>query len=517
MQERLSGVLMHPTSLPSPYGIGDLGQGAREFVNFLEKAGQRLWQVLPLGPVGYGESPYSSYSSFAGNPLIIDLDDLIERGWLNREDLSSIPNFPLCHVDFPLVRQWKVPLLEVAASRFVSQAMGAEKATFKQFCVEESYWLDDFALFMAVKEYYEREIEKKRTEKGDFSNSSWNQLWDEDIRRYEVTAVKKWNKKLASRVEVIRVIQFFFFSQWKALKVYANEKGVQIVGDIPIFVAPDSADVWSHREAFLLDKDGNSMKVAGVPPDYFSPEGQRWGNPLYDWKAMEKDGFSWWIERIKSLLTLVDIVRIDHFRGFEAYWEISATEMTAVNGKWVKGGGDKLFKKIKEVLGKLPIIAEDLGMITPEVHELREKFGFPGMKILQFAFEMNQYGQLNAGNGYLPHNCEVNSVIYTGTHDNDTTLGWFFSLPDDVRDQLCRFLGRDGHDIVWDLIRVALSSPSRIALFPMQDLLCYGSEARMNTPSTVGGLNWAWRIAPGLFSDGIAYRMGNLCQLYGRR
>lgn len=511
MKNRVSGVLLHPTSLPGRYGIGDLGQEARRFIDYLQQAGQSLWQVLPLGPVGYGESPYSSYSSFAGNPMLISPDALRDKGWLTVDQMTNQPDFPVHSVDFPAVRAWKEPLLNQAAKNFLRKGASGEKAAFDRFCEEEAFWLDDYALFMAVKEHYDGL--KSTLKKG---TSSWNRVWEPEIRRHTPEAVAKWSEKLATRISQLKVIQYFFFSQWIELKDYANGKGVEIIGDIPIFVAPDSADVWSRREMFLVDEDCELKKVAGVPPDYFSPTGQRWGNPLYDWKAMKKDGFSWWIERIRALLKLVDVVRIDHFRGFEAYWEIPADEETAENGKWIKAPGEELFTAIREKLGRLPIIAEDLGHITPEVHKLRRKFRFPGMKIIQFAFEMNENGEFNCDNGYLPHNYEESSVVYTGTHDNDTTLGWYMNLPENIKDLVRRYFGRDGNDIVWDLIRSALASPSYIALFPMQDLLGYGSDSRMNTPSTVGGTNWAWRFSELALDRGRAHRLNELCSLYGR-
>ncbi len=510
MQKRVSGILLHPTSFPSRYGIGDLGAGARAFIDYLHLAGQRLWQVLPLGPVGYGESPYSSYSSFAGNPLLIDLEELVEFGWLDSSELERVPSFSSFRVDYDLVRKWKEPLLLKAADGFIKKRTDEQQKKYQNFCKEESGWLNDYALFMAVKEYYG---EKKLKSKDD---SGWSQIWEEGICRREAKAVKAWSQKLVTQIEAIKIIQYFFFSQWESLKQYANQKGIQILGDIPIFVAPDSADVWANREMFLVNANCELEKVAGVPPDYFSPTGQRWGNPLYNWEAMQKDNFQWWIGRIRSLRKRVDLIRIDHFRGFEAYWEIDAEEKTAVNGKWVKVPGEALFNQMKKELGKIPIIAEDLGFITKEVHQLRKKFKFPGMKILQFAFEFNDKGEFNANSDYLPHNYETHSVVYTGTHDNDTTLGWYRSLSWEVQDQVRRYLGRDGSDISWDMIRLALSSPAEIALFPLQDILSYGSDARMNTPSTVGPQNWSWRYEASALNADTALRLKELSQMYGR-
>lgn len=511
---RKSGILLHPTSLPSLYGIGDLGKGAYAFIDYLVAAGQKLWQVLPLGPVGYGESPYSSYSSFAGNPLLIDLDSLIKKGFLEESDLLPIPSFSKYSVDFDLVRKWKVPLLLKASNLFEKKASASEKKAFHEFCEKQAFWLDDFALFMSVKNFYEKQTDSSDGEGK--KSTVWNELWDQDIRRHEPKAIERWEKLLSKEVFEEKVVQYFFFSQWKNLKQYANQKGIQIIGDVPIFVAPDSSDVWAYRRFFLVDEDCAFKKVAGVPPDYFSPVGQRWGNPLYNWKAMEEDGFSWWISRFKALSSLVDIVRIDHFRGFEAYWEIPAEEKTAVKGRWVKAPGGRLFKALEKALGDLPVIAEDLGFITEPVHKLRKQFHFPGMKILQFAFEFQDGGRFNSRNGYLPHNFEENCVVYTGTHDNDTTLGWYFSLPNDLKNQICSYMGVNGHDFVRDCIRLALSSVARIALFPLQDLFCYGSESRMNTPSTVGGQNWAWRFSMEALRSDIADWMKYQCQMFNR-
>lgn len=547
---RQSGVLMHPTSFANPYGIGTLGQGALDFADFLHRAGQTLWQMLPIGPVGYGESPYSAYSSFAGNPLLIDLELLAAEGWLLPGDLTPAPDFSPYRVEFSRVRAWKEPKLALAADRFAAAVLGepnrsgaagtpaargaksagavggkgteggvdlvAERRQYREFLEAESYWLTDFASFMALKAHFEAKAADSAPPQEKAPNTAWNECWDEAVRRYQPAAVAAWQQHLSAEIRQITVIQYFFFKQWNRLKSYANAKGIELIGDIPIFVAPDSADVWAHRDNFLVDENGRPEKTAGVPPDYFCPEGQRWGNPLYNWKYMEADGFRWWLQRIRSLFTRFDIARIDHFRGFEAYWEIPAANPTAVHGRWVKAKGAALFKTIRRELGALPIIAEDLGFITPAVHRLRRSLGFPGMKILQFAFERNGSGVFNAQNAYLPHNCEVNSVMYTGTHDNDTTLGWYASLPEDTKRLVRDYIGRDDAHIVWDCIRLALASPCERVLVPMQDWLGYGSDTRMNTPATVGGSNWAWRLEPGRLPPELAGRMAFLTQLYGR-
>jgi 4-alpha-glucanotransferase len=507
---RASGILMHPTSFPGPYGIGDLGENAYKFIDFLVEAKQSLWQVLPLGPTGYGDSPYASFSSFAGNPMLIDLEQLVAHGDLSPVDLSSTPEFPIDSIDYGWVIYWKMPLLEKAARNFLAGATSNRKAQFDDFCNAQAHWLDDFALFMAVKEDFDQ---KAREE--DVFGAMWSNFWDKEIALRKPAAVKQWQKEKGDSIAVRKVLQFYFFEQWTALKQYANDAGIKIIGDIPIFVAPDSVDVWANSELFFLDENGQPTVVAGVPPDYFSETGQLWGNPLYNWDKMQANGFKWWISRIKATLQLVDIIRIDHFRGFEAYWEVPAGEKTAINGRWVKAPGMELFKSIKKELGDLPILAEDLGVITKGVVELRDHFGFPGMKILQFAFDAKEAGGLNATNAFLPHNHTYNCVVYPGTHDNDTTLGWYNARTAEERDLIRRYLARDDHDVVWDFIRLAMASPGRYAVVQYQDVLGLDSNARMNTPSVLGG-NWAWRYRPEALNGFVSARLAEMVELYGR-
>ena len=508
-KRREAGVLLHPTSLPGPHGIGDLGPEAFRFIDFLEKSGQSLWQVLPLGPTGYGDSPYASFSTFAGNPLLISLDVLVRAGDLAPADLEPLPAFDPLKVDYGWVQWWKVPLLEKAAGRFLEKAAPDRLEAYRTFCRTEAAWLDDFALFMAVKEVFQKKAEAEGV-----SGKMWSNYWDLDIRLKQPAAVAAWSKKLAPQVEGKKVLQFWFFQQWTALKTYANARGIRIIGDIPIFVAPDSVDVWAHRPFFQLDAQGQPLVVAGVPPDYFSATGQLWGNPLYDWKALEADGFRWWLDRIQAALKLVDLVRIDHFRGFEAYWEIPFGSPNAVKGQWVKAPGYQLFQTIKDKLGSLPILAEDLGVITPEVDAFRDHFGFPGMKILQFAFDSGESGA-SGNNPFLPHNYPVNCLVYTGSHDNDTMRGWFENAS--AADKAYSLAYVDGHleDVAWGFIRAALASTAKYALVPAQDLLNLPSPARMNTPSTLGG-NWAWRLGAGDLCDVLAVKLLGMTRLYGR-
>ena len=507
---RASGILFHPTSLPGPHGIGDLGESAYHFIDFLASARQKLWQGLPLGPTGYGDSPYASFSTFAGNPLLINLNRLVEAGDLTPEDLADVPAFPVDKVDYGWVIYWKVPLLEKAAEAFLKRKKDPRQAEFEAFCAEQAHWLDDFALFMAVKEEYD-----ERAKKNNVFGAMWSNYWKKDIALRQPEAMEKWRKRRKTAIAIQKVLQFYFFQQWGQLRRYANEHGIKIIGDIPIFVAPDSVDVWANAELFYLDEQGHPTVVAGVPPDYFSATGQLWGNPLYRWDVMQKNGFRWWIDRIRATLNLVDIIRIDHFRGFEAYWEIPASEETAVNGQWVKAPGVELFEAVKETLGTLPILAEDLGIITPEVNALRDRFNFPGMNILQFAFDAQESGGLNANNSYLPHNHRRNSLVYTGTHDNDTTRGWYETRSEGEHIAVQRYLGRSDDDIVWSFIRLALASVAQYAIFPMQDILDLGTEARMNTPSVLGG-NWAWRIQTEALNHSVYERLADLTCLYGR-
>lgn len=492
---RRSGVLLHPTSLPGRHGIGDLGEAAYQFVDFLGAAKQGLWQVLPLGPTGYGDSPYASFSSHAGNPLLIDLDRLAQEGDLTPQELSFVPEFPVHHVDYGPVIAYKMRMLRQAADRFEDRAAQERRAALEQFCAEKALWLDDYALFMALK--------------GAHQFAMWN-TWELDLVQRRPGAMAQWAAELRDEIRFHKYVQFRFFEQWTALRRYANERGVQIIGDIPIFVAPDSADAWARPDVFSMDDRGQLTVVAGVPPDYFSPTGQRWGNPLYRWNVIAADGFRWWTERVQSVLCLVDILRIDHFRGLETYWEIPADEPTAVKGRWLPGPRDAFFDALRGALGgDLPVIAEDLGMITEEVHALRKRVGLPGMKVLHFAFTEGPDHE------YLPHNYTSDCVVYLGTHDNDTTLGWFNSRGQKERGFCLRYLGRDGRDIVWGMMHLASTSVADTVIFSAQDLLRLGGEARMNTPGTSGG-NWQWRCLPGALDECIAGWLGELTETSGR-
>lgn len=508
---RRCGVLLHPTSLPGPYGMGDLGKEAFAFIDFLEASGQTLWQVLPLGPTGYGDSPYASFSTFAGNPLLISLDVLAESGDLSAEDLKTRPTFSAAKAEFGPVQEWKLPLLEKAARSFLSSTDPEKKSGYKKFLKQQSSWLDDFALFMSVKEYYRIKADAEGLE-----GKTWSNYWDRDIRLREPKAVAAWKTKLADKIEIQKVLQYWFFNQWGALKAYANGKGIKIIGDIPIFVAADSVDVWANRKFFKLDKEGRSTCVAGVPPDYFSATGQLWGNPVYDWKAMKADGFKWWINRIQAMRALVDIIRIDHFRGFEAYWEIPAGKPDATIGKWVKAPGLDLFKTVIKKIGNVPILAEDLGVITPEVEYLRDYFNFPGMKILQFAFDSSEAGS-SADNGFLPHTYHRNCVVYTGSHDNDTVRGWFEAAKKgDQKLALSYVNHRMMEPLAWSFVRSAIASVADTAIIPAQDLINLDSRARMNIPSTLGSHNWSWRLKKGQLTSSLAVRFCRLTKLYGR-
>lgn len=497
MFERSAGILLHPSSLPGPFGIGDCGDEAYDFINFLHACGQSLWQTLPLGPTGYGDSPYQCFSAFAGNPLLINPGHLVRDGFLPQDALSEVPNFPEDKVDYGWAIDYKSDLLQQAFTHFTNHKTASQEEALDAFNRENSWWLDDFALFMALKNHFSSQ-----------EGGVWNS-WPADIRDRERDAIAHWSKKLEEQIAQIKFVQFLFFTQWGRLKRYANEKGIKIIGDMPIFVAFDSADVWSHPDLFYLREDGSPEFIAGVPPDYFSETGQRWGNPLYRWDRMKNNDYAWWASRLKSAFEVADILRIDHFRGFEAYWEIPADEPTAVVGRWVKGPGSHFFERMAEKLGDLPIIAEDLGVITPEVVSLRDESGFPGMKILQFGFG----GEQNSD--FLPHNFTPNCVVYTGSHDNETTLGWYQNASADERDHVRRYLARDGHDIVWSMIRLAHMSVARMAIIPMQDLMVLDNHARMNFPGRTGGY-WSWRYRPEMLTNMIADRLNELTQIYGR-
>ena len=497
--QRMSGILLHPTSFPSPYGIGDLGKEAFHFIDYLEKCGQKLWQILPLTHTGFGDSPYQSFSAFAGQPLLISPDHLISLGLLEESDVANCPECDPNHVDYGTVIPWKQSLYKTAYERFCEhkETDDALRSKYDTFCNEESYWLSDYTLFMACKDVN--------------GGKSWLE-WDEKYRIVSDEFKEELSHTLAKEMGYYSFLQFIFFTEWRALKEYANEHGIQIIGDIPIFVSMDSADVWANQHLFQLDSKGFPLSVAGVPPDYFSATGQLWGNPLYKWEAYEEENFHWWILRIKSQLNNTDILRIDHFRGFEAYWSIPYGEETAINGEWIKAPGEKLFQAIQGTLGDdLPIIAEDLGIITDEVNALRDGFGFPGMKVLQFAFEST--GESN----YHPHNfTSPQCVCYTGTHDNNTTLGWFETLEEDCKEKLIAYTEcSNASDINWAMIRLCLSSIASYAIIPLQDLLSYGSDGRMNTPGVAAG-NWNWRYTNEDLDLELAEKFKNLTTLYGR-
>lgn len=485
---RESGILLHPTSLPGSHGVGDLGPGAYDFVDFLARSKQKLWQVLPLNPPGYGESPFQSYSAFAGNPLLISLEALVKEGYLTPQEISSTQTFDKDRVQFDKVSAYKTALLKGAYLRFRERDRDPSYHTF----VAKSSWLPDYALFMALKEH--------------FRSLPWNQ-WDRVVVLREESVLNEYRHQLQEEIAYHFFLQYIFFRQWLALKQYANTRGIRIIGDIPIFVSYDSSDAWANPQLFELDEQGNPTKVAGVPPDYFSATGQLWGNPHYKWEEMEKNAYAWWQQRFASLLEVVDIVRIDHFRGFEAYWEIPAGEETAINGQWVKGPGAKFFAAMIKHLGNFPVIAEDLGVITPEVVALKEQFQFPGMKILHFNLHANEKKE------FLPHNYEINSVVYTGTHDNDTTVGWYQKLQEADREFLAQYLELTSDmteaDICWRLIETAFQCKSQRAIIPLQDVLALDSDSRMNYPGTVGG-NWAWRYRRSDLTHELEQRLARL-------
>ena len=491
--ERSSGILLHPTSLPGRYGMGDIGPEAFRWVDTLVEAKQHCWQILPLGPTGYGDSPYQNFSAFAGNPYLISPDLLIDEGLLTPEEANP-PLFPNEKVDYGPVISFKVHLLKLAFKAFTNNHADHLIEPFKTFCERERYWLDDFALFMAIKDEHNGE--------------SWLN-WEHDLRHRVPEALEKVSEALHNSIQNHKFSQFLFFKQWSELKQYANENGVSIIGDIPIFISSDSSDLWAYPEGFLVDEDRRPTHVAGVPPDYFSATGQLWGNPLYDWKAHKKDDYAWWKKRLKSTLELVDYVRIDHFRGFEAYWKIPAGSKTAESGVWEKGPENDLFEAIKKDFDHLPIIAEDLGVITPEVDALRESSGFPGMRVLQFAFGGGVESR------FLPHNYESNTVVYTGTHDNDTSKGFYEKATEYEKDFMRRYMAIDGNDISWDLIRLAMMSVAALSIYPLQDVLSLGSDCRMNLPGVLGG-NWEWRFKEGQIDAFTIARLGDLAEMYGR-
>ena len=503
---RACGILLHPTSLPGPHGVGDLGREAYRFVDFLAASGQSIWQVLPLGPTGYGNSPYQCFSAFAGNTLLVSPELLVEQGLLAPGLLEGLPRLPDERVDYGAAFPHKEALLREAFGNFRRTEPALTASAFEEFKRSAAPWLDDYALYRSLKR-----------ERGE---AAWTE-WEEPLVRRDPAALEEGRARLADQIEEVKFKQFLFFDQWSRLREYCRGQGVRIVGDIPIFVAHDSSDVWARPELFKLDGLGRPTVVAGVPPDYFSRTGQLWGNPLYDWGRMSADGFGWWVERVRATLALVDVIRVDHFRGFAAYWEIPGGDPTAERGRWVFAPGRELFRAIQAELGELPIIAEDLGFITPDVIGLRDEFGFPGMRILQFGFSTD------TTNKDLPHNYVRNTVVYTGTHDNDTAAGWFRSDPgggSSVRSaaqvererRFCLdYLDTDGAEINWDFIRALYASAGDTALVPLQDVLGLGSESRMNTPATMSG-NWSWRFRDGDLTEELSARLRRLAEIYGR-
>lgn len=499
--DKYAGILLHPTSFPGPYGIGDLGKSAYEFIDFMERSGLNLWQVLPLGHTGFGDSPYQPFSAFAGQPLIISIDELRKAKLLVDEDFVNMPDWNPTKIDYGPVISFKSGLLRKAFERFMDKEYQDDYSEneefmrdYEVFC-KQSDWLNDYVLFMAGKDYHQ--------------GAPWYE-WDDSLKKPTLKEKKQWMVTLERDMEYYRFLQFLFHRQWFALKKYANEKKIKIVGDIPIFVALDSADVWSNQKLFDLNKDGYPNHVAGVPPDYFSQTGQLWGNPLYKWSEHTKTGYEWWFTRIRHQLKVADILRIDHFRGFDKYWAIPYGEETAINGTWKKAPGINFFTHLEATLGyHMPIIAEDLGEIDQSVIDLRDKFGLPGMKILQFGFENPDE------NSFLPHNFVRNCVCYTGTHDNDTTLGWYQKCYESSKDKLRRYFNTDGGDVCWTLIRACFSSVANIAVVPMQDVLCKDSSARMNTPGVRDG-NWNWRFMKEEINPHLEARLFETAKLYGR-
>ncbi|KAA3616226.1 MAG: 4-alpha-glucanotransferase [Calditrichaeota bacterium] len=503
---RAGGILLHPTSLPGPYGIGDLGQSARSFVDFLDQSKLRLWQVLPVNPTGYGNSPYQTLSAFAGNPMLISLDELITEGLLTEKDLSTDFQFTDRRIKFQDVIPFHNEKLRLAYKNFRNGSGRHLIPAFEDFCRDNEYWLQDYALFIALKEKHDLQL--------------WT-FWQPDLVKRDPVALEKYRHQLTEKIDAVRFNQFIFYKQWHALKDYANSMDIKLIGDIPIFLAHDSSDVWSNPHLFHLDENGWPTVVAGVPPDYFSETGQLWGNPLYRWDVIAEQNYEWWGRRFKAAFELVDIIRIDHFRGFESYWEVPANAETAINGRWVKGPGADIFKSIEAQLGKLPILAEDLGIITDEVRALRDEFGFPGFRILQFAFDDNDEAKF-----FLPHNHPKNCVVYTGTHDNDTSVGWFknenggYSTRSDAeveqaRHRACNYFNSAGNEINWDFIRFAFSSVANTAIVPLQDILGLGSQGRMNWPGKPDE-NWEWRYCADDITPAIIEKLRNLSTTFDR-
>ena len=498
MRKRGAGILLHITSLPSPYGIGDLGPWAYKFADFLAETGQSYWQVLPLSPTApvYGNSPYSSVSAFAGNTLLISPDILVREGLLKKNQVDSKQSFRADRCDYERVISFKESLLDLAHQSFVGSGKNLDRYTC--FCEDNKSWLEDYALFVSMK--------KQR------GGGSWNE-WPWELRDRATDHMERLRKELTADVEREMFGQYLFFRQWSALKRYCNERGIQIVGDIPIYVSYDSADVWANKDLFKLDGEKKPLAVAGVPPDYFSATGQLWGNPVYNWERLGETGYAWWIARIRHMLTLYDVLRVDHFRGLVAFWEVPANERNAVNGRWVGAPAYAFFKHLFGSFFNLPLVAEDLGLITPDVREVIERLGFPGMKVLLFAF-----GEDNPQHIYLPHTYGTNCVVYTGTHDNNTARGWFeHEAGPAERGRLFRYIGREVQpdEVHWELIRLAMMSVAAMAIVPMQDVLGLGQEAQMNRPSVARG-NWEWRLAATDLTEAVAEKLRSITRTYGR-
>ncbi len=491
---RSSGILLHPTSLPGPYGIGDLGPPAKRWIDFLSKTGTGLWQVLPLGPTGYGDSPYQTFSTFAGNPYLISPDILLQQDLLHANDLVNIPDFREDSVAYGDVIYWKLDVLNRSYNHFRYAGKKLHKDA-GLFYSQHQDWLDDYALFMALKEYH--------------GGKSWTS-WPPKYRDHDPDALNNFQEEQSFAIQRQKYFQYLFYQQWNDLRKYANDQGIQIIGDIPIFIAHDSADAWANRALFFLDENGEPTVVAGVPPDYFSKTGQLWGNPLYNWEHHAQDDFQWWIKRLQSVFSMVDIVRLDHFRGFAGYWEIPADAKTAERGRWVPGPGAAFLDRVLLEFGKLPIIAEDLGEITPDVNKLRDRFHLPGMKILLFAFDSGE------SNIFLPHHYIENCIVYTGTHDNDTAVGWFKRIEEGERTFAQRYLKTSGEDIAWDLIKTAWASKAIFAIAPLQDLLSLDNQARMNYPGNPQG-NWCWRFSETALTDNLKKKLSEVNYLYGRK
>ncbi|MFN0278765.1 MAG: 4-alpha-glucanotransferase [Pyrinomonadaceae bacterium] len=491
---RGSGILLHPTSLPGEFGIGDLGPEAFRFVDFLARSGQKYWQILPLGPTGYGDSPYASFSAFAGNTLLISPNKLVEDGLLSADDIAAKPDFPNDKADFGAVFKWKSELLPRVFEKFLRGANVDLAARFDSFCRENSFWLEDYALYRSLKTSHE--------------HKPWYK-WPDALRLRDKSELHNAAEQLSAEIAAQKFFQFLFFRQWFAVKDYANQNGVSVIGDLPIFVALDSVDVWCNQDKLKLNEDGTAKFIAGVPPDFFSETGQLWGNPIYDWEAMRQDNFGWWTARIAFALKMADIVRLDHFIGFVRNWAVPGGDETAENGEWLDVPGRDLFSTLKTRLGELPLIAEDLGAMTQEIADLRDDFGFAGMRILENAFGGD------ANNHDLPHNYIEHCVAYTGTHDNDTAVGWYKSTTKNVRHHCRKYLRSSAREIHWDMIRAVMASVANTTIFPMQDVLGLGSDSRMNTPSTTDG-NWQWRLNADALTDDLSARLREFTEMYGR-